>query len=407
MRWYVFYFIGILILSNVGIIFTDVYGDDLDVQFECSNGMLLVTVSDNSEPLSGVKVMGLKKISNTSPEYTLKTDEKGQVTISPTQNLGYVWISKGGFNDQKRTLETCFVPTPIEPEKNVKSTTTLENKLNECSNKSAILELDGTALVYGLIEKDSEKVFLDKSESSGWVQVYRGIYNYLLIKPINDEPYVIDFPCQNNNVEISQKEFVEEEKEDSQIDIFADLNYCRFVATIKICYSVEHETEWTGPFDTSFEQKKIIEQFENNLFYERNPLQYFPSTYQVQSVEEMKQIIEILKQQIRNEKENDLQLNKFMQNYAPPAAKSGWDSSVAESVSRSLGSHKSNTAVASSFVPPTSFDFDAIKANHNNFQVPSPKINFKISSSPTFSSPEINIRTLPESTYPISNPNTK
>lgn len=91
------------------------YADDFEVQTSCRESNLIVNISEGQVPLSGVTIFTINKLSSTNHEDKFITDENGTATIDSKSNTGFIWITKGGFNDRKISVQTCehqekFIP---------------------------------------------------------------------------------------------------------------------------------------------------------------------------------------------------------------------------------------------------------------------------------------------------------
>ena len=79
---------------------------DMGVTEDCLlNGGWSATITDSEgNPLPNVKVSTMAKMSSTSFEESFHTDENGHVLIPSESNIGFVKLSKGGYNDIKFVL---------------------------------------------------------------------------------------------------------------------------------------------------------------------------------------------------------------------------------------------------------------------------------------------------------------
>ncbi len=85
------------------------YADDFQIETKCESGDLILSVKNQeSSLLSNAKILTIKKITGTSGyENKYFSNEKGEITIPHSENTGYIWIQKGGFNDQKLSVLKC------------------------------------------------------------------------------------------------------------------------------------------------------------------------------------------------------------------------------------------------------------------------------------------------------------
>jgi len=103
---YIFSIIAILFVSFSNI--PDAEAKDLSIDTDCIDGILVITITDKEgNPLSNVRVGTTDSISERNPEEKFYTEMDGKVTIDSSSNLGYVSISKGGYNDKS-------IATPCE-----------------------------------------------------------------------------------------------------------------------------------------------------------------------------------------------------------------------------------------------------------------------------------------------------
>ena len=99
-----------------------VYADDFQIEIECNSGDVTINVKNqDGDAVSNAKVMTINGISrNSSYEDKFFTDEKGQVKIFQLDNTGFVWLQKGGFNDQKTALHCSENEIPAWVKNNAK-----------------------------------------------------------------------------------------------------------------------------------------------------------------------------------------------------------------------------------------------------------------------------------------------
>jgi len=95
-------YVIIIAIVVVLLIPINAYADDFTIQSECDNGSWKATIfSDEGNPLPNVNVRTIKSLSTSSFESKFLTDENGKVEIPPEENTGFIWLSKGGYNDKK------------------------------------------------------------------------------------------------------------------------------------------------------------------------------------------------------------------------------------------------------------------------------------------------------------------
>ena len=85
------------------------FADDFSFEAKCEGSTNILSIKDqNGNNLENVKVLTIETLTGHGGyEDKFFTDENGLVSIPFSQNTGYVWIQKGGFNDQKHKLESC------------------------------------------------------------------------------------------------------------------------------------------------------------------------------------------------------------------------------------------------------------------------------------------------------------
>jgi hypothetical protein len=85
------------------------FADDFQLETTCDGTTPLIRIIDqDGNGIENVKVMTIKGLT-ASGGYENKyfTDWRGDLKIPSHENTGYVWLQKGGFNDQKFKLEIC------------------------------------------------------------------------------------------------------------------------------------------------------------------------------------------------------------------------------------------------------------------------------------------------------------
>jgi len=88
--------VGTMVLPNA-------YARDFSFSTECEKSTLKIFVFlDEDKPLPNVTVR-----TSVDSQNKFITDENGLVEIPYEKNNGWVWISKGGYNDKKINIETC------------------------------------------------------------------------------------------------------------------------------------------------------------------------------------------------------------------------------------------------------------------------------------------------------------
>jgi len=86
----------------------DAYAKDTSFTSKCVGDTWQGTIhDDDGELFPNVKVMTMVKQFSTNYEEKFITDENGIVEIPFSSNTGFVWISKGGYNDQKIKIDSC------------------------------------------------------------------------------------------------------------------------------------------------------------------------------------------------------------------------------------------------------------------------------------------------------------
>jgi hypothetical protein len=109
MRGLIFGLITIMIISGVTLILPNVYADDFRLETKCDGTTPMIRIVDqDGNGVENVKVLTIKGLTGTGGyEKKYFTDWRGDVKIPSHENTGYVWLQKGGFNDQKLKLEIC------------------------------------------------------------------------------------------------------------------------------------------------------------------------------------------------------------------------------------------------------------------------------------------------------------
>jgi len=103
------FIIAIVAVAMIGMILPNVYANDFKIETKCDEQNLIISLVDqDGEIVQNVVVRtadGIRGTSNTFDEFS--SDENGEVSIDFSENTGYVYISKGGFNDKKMDVKTC------------------------------------------------------------------------------------------------------------------------------------------------------------------------------------------------------------------------------------------------------------------------------------------------------------
>jgi hypothetical protein len=99
--------ISITVVCSFSLILPNAYAADFQIKTNCNGDNLILTFTDkDNNTIQNVKVHTIDGIRN-SPNNTFHSDELGQASIPFLDNTGLVWITKGGFNDQKINVESC------------------------------------------------------------------------------------------------------------------------------------------------------------------------------------------------------------------------------------------------------------------------------------------------------------
>ena len=87
------------------------YAADFFISTSCENRVLHILITDSEgNPLQNVDVRTLKSLTTRSGfETKFLSDNNGIVMIPPQLNTGFVWVTKGGYNDQKNSVKICPV----------------------------------------------------------------------------------------------------------------------------------------------------------------------------------------------------------------------------------------------------------------------------------------------------------
>lgn len=104
-----FWIIGLVGILGISFALPNAFADDFTFTSECHGTTNVLSIKDqDGNNLENVKVMTVKDLTGFGGyEDKFFTDWNGFVSISQSDNTGYVWIQKGGFNDQKHKLERC------------------------------------------------------------------------------------------------------------------------------------------------------------------------------------------------------------------------------------------------------------------------------------------------------------
>ncbi len=90
------------------------FAKDFTINSECIDGSWTATVLDeDGNPLENVSVRTIPAIASTKIETKFVTDENGVVSITPENNIGFGWFSKGGYSDKKIPTECEINQQPV------------------------------------------------------------------------------------------------------------------------------------------------------------------------------------------------------------------------------------------------------------------------------------------------------
>ena len=107
---YIFSIIAILFIGFSNHIIPDAEAKDLGIDTDCIDGIFVIIITDEEgNPLSNVRVSTADSITSSDVEERFYTDMDGKVTLDSSSNLGYVTLSKGGYND-KSIATKCELP---------------------------------------------------------------------------------------------------------------------------------------------------------------------------------------------------------------------------------------------------------------------------------------------------------
>jgi len=87
------------------------YADDFQIETKCESGDLVLSVRNQENSLlANAKILTIKGLTGYGG-YDNKyfSNEKGEITIPYSENTGYIWIQKGGFNDKKLSIIQCSI----------------------------------------------------------------------------------------------------------------------------------------------------------------------------------------------------------------------------------------------------------------------------------------------------------
>ena len=103
------FIIAIVAVAMIGVMVPNVYADDFIIETKCENSNLIISLVDqDGEIVQNAIIRTADGIRNTSKIFDkFSSDENGEVSIKHSENTGNVYISKGGFNDQRLTVEGC------------------------------------------------------------------------------------------------------------------------------------------------------------------------------------------------------------------------------------------------------------------------------------------------------------
>jgi len=110
---YIVSLIAILFVSLSNNLIPDAEAKDMIIDEKCvSDGWSALITDKDGNPLSGVRVGTLHKISSTSIEESFFTDENGSVLVPFSSITGFVKTSKGGYRDLKLAIscDTAYTP---------------------------------------------------------------------------------------------------------------------------------------------------------------------------------------------------------------------------------------------------------------------------------------------------------
>ena len=178
----------ILISSGFGLLLPMplVAADDIIIQHDCLDDKWIATLTDSDGiPLENVRIGTIKKMSSTSPEESFFTDESGFVSIPSSSYTGFVTISKGGYNDQKISLNCIFIqyliPVEIPHDEIINSNKSSSITQNKSSSITTIQNPDcNSSQEFKTVIHTAQKLYSAQ-------EYYRAIICYQLALDINPE----------------------------------------------------------------------------------------------------------------------------------------------------------------------------------------------------------------------------
>ena len=99
----------IAVVCSFSLILPNAYAEDFTIDSRCEAGNLILTiVNEEGVVIQNVKVRTTDGLRYTSKIHdTFYSNESGEVSIDFSKNTGYVYVVKGGFNDQRFENENC------------------------------------------------------------------------------------------------------------------------------------------------------------------------------------------------------------------------------------------------------------------------------------------------------------
>ena len=259
------------------------YAADFEVKMTCHTPKLQIRVLDsNGDPISGAIVYTIQKISSTNFEKKFTTDFSGNVEITPTENTGFVRISKAGFNEQRLISQSCSESNIVKQSMKIftqSSSTVGVTKDTMTGNPvvdlGTIFGIAGTGTLpdYIVVEKDSRKVGTIPRESiapasaHGQWQISQtyftdyqstGLYKLRLFTDDN-ETFVFEFFIRQINFSVmgtpTEQNLVEKPKPQATLISKEPTNFAdRWLTKVKFCPNGYGVNEATIMFETDMEQ---------------------------------------------------------------------------------------------------------------------------------------------------------
>ncbi len=205
------FIIAIAVVCSFSLILPNAYAEDLTIDSRCEAGNLILTIVDEEgAAIQNVKVRTTDGIRYSSKIYdTFYSDESGKVSIEFSKNTGYVYVVKGGFNDQRFENENCD-PDKVPSWIKMNAQWWIEDKIDENSFLEGMRHLikENIIIIPKNIDDDRNSVTYETGQKIPiWVKT---TIEWWAGNVIDDETFLqgIQFLVTNKIIDLSENRII-------------------------------------------------------------------------------------------------------------------------------------------------------------------------------------------------------